>query len=356
MFSKNKGKDSLPKNHQIIHLLITESEAAKIGLLISANSSVIILDNKQAEQLITKLEEQTKKSDLLVKFSKELETTQIRTIRLQETKNVVYSLRETDNTSDTALNFLQEKLTLLQQEKEDHEFHILTAQERLAKITENSDLIEFLSSFIQNYIFLETDSWEEELDYFRMRFLLQREQEEEDQKLKEEYLPTENSNTEFLDSYSKQDLSIAEKDYIKIYVHKKYFTKLKELAKKHNQAQMIIQQYPTFALQEKSLEELQELVTEQESKSFTIGKELYSLKREQGILTLKTYEIVQTLKSRLLNITGSIASRRFIKDSFTDLNSIIENSNLSVAEKKVQLQNGLARLLRITRKEPSEGK
>lgn len=355
LFGKKK-EDSLPKNHQVIHLITNESNANVMPFLCNKDSSLISLENKQTEHLIAYLEEQAIKIDLLLKFSKELETTKIRNIRLQETKNVVYSLRETDNTSDTALNFLQEKLTLLQQEKEDHEFHILTAREKLTNIIEETELAVFLDNFIQNYTFLDTDSWEEELDYFRMRFLLQREQEEEDQKLKDEFLPSENSDIDLITSYSPQDSTISEREYSKISVHKKYFPQLKELTKKYNQAQKIISQLSEFNLQDKTLEEMQQLIIEQESKSFTIGKELYTLKREQGILTLKTYEIVQTLKSRLLNITGSIASRRFIKDSFTDLKVIVESNDLSFSEKKIQIQNGLARLLRITRKEPAEGK
>ena len=83
---------------------------------------------------------------------------------------------------------------------------------------------------------------------------------------------------------------------------------------------------------------------------------MYTLKREQGILTLKTYELVQTLKSRLLNITGSIASRRFMKAALNDLLDIVNDSETVFEIKMEKITKDLKRLLRIVRKEPSEGK
>ncbi len=81
--------------------------------------------------------------------------------------------------------------------------------------------------------------------------------------------------------------------------------------------------------------------------SFDTGKELYALKREQGILSLKTYEIIQTIRSRLLNISGSIASKKFLKNAFNELINTTRNEQIPIAAKKAELIKIITRLLRI---------
>ena len=122
---------------------------------------------------------------------------------------------------------------------------------------------------------------------------------------------------------------------------------------------ILIEQIPNKYLDfilETSIDILKEKFPEQEKLSFDTGKEMYALKREQGILTLKTYEIVQTLRSRLLNISGSIASRVFLKKGFNELITHVQSNVLTEKEKRLTLHKEINRLLRILGElKPGEG-
>ena len=349
--NKSKSKSTLPRNYHILRVLLSDEVALNLGFERNADATPTILNDSLTEALIIFLQDESKRLDLLAKYAKELATTDLRTKQLKETKDVVYSLRETDKTSDQALDFLQEKLTILQEERDEHDRNLVAIISSVESIQTPLFLKEKVTEFVQNFTFVDTDSWEEELDYFRTRFLLQREQEEEDQRLKDEFLPkTSSSNT------ATPAKVISENDYFFIAVHKKYFTKLKYLIQEYNKIQLVQYTDSSVSLEEKSEKELHELIAKQEKVSFTVGREMYTLKREQGILTLKTYELVQTLKSRLLNITGSIASRRFMQDALDELYKLAFKSDLSFEDLRVTILKDLKRLLRIVRKEPAEGK
>ncbi|MHA1156409.1 MAG: hypothetical protein ACTSQK_09900 [Candidatus Heimdallarchaeota archaeon] len=357
MSPKNDTKKKpLPRNYHILRVLLSDANARTIGFERKPGLDPTILNSNLTEALIRFLQDESKRLTLLTKYAKELATTDLRSRQLHETKEVVYSLRETDSTSDEALDFLQEKLTFLQTEREDHDMNILVMIEALEQIQSQEALLEDITSFVRIFTFINTDTWEDDLDYFRTRFLLQREQEEDDQRLKEEFIPEIDATKQSKVGTSHHIRQATETEYFFIAIHKKYYTKLRHLIQEYNQIKLVQHPDSSVSLEEKSEAELEELITQQEKVSFTVGREMYTLKREQGILTLKTYELVQTIKSRLLNITGSIASRRFMKTALNDLLVIVNDSETTFETKMEKITKDVKRLLRIVRKEPSEGK
>ncbi len=352
----NEKKNPLPRNYHILRVILSDADARTIGFERNPDMIPTILKSNLTEILIRFLQDESKRLVLLTKYAKELATTDLRTRQLHETREVVFSLRETDKTSDDALDFLQEKLTLLQQERVDHDKYILDMLDALDQITSTETLLENIASFVKNFTFINTDNWEDDLDYFRTRFLLQRKQEEDDQRLKDEFIPVEDTIQKSKEGEPQQIRQATAIEYFFIAIHKKYYTKLKHLIQEYNQIKLVQHPDSSVSLEEKSEEELMELIAQQEKESFAVGKKMYTLKREQGILTLKTYELVQTLKSRLLNITGSIASRRFMKAALNDLLDIVNDSETVFEIKMEKITKDLKRLLRIVRKEPSEGK
>ncbi len=351
-----KKKNPLPRNYHILRVILSDVSARTIGFERNPDLIPTVLNSNLTETLIRFLQDESKRLALLTKYAKELATTDLRTRQLHETKEVVFSLRETDKTSDDALDFLQEKLTLLQTEREDHDLYILVMIEALEQIQSQETLLEDISSFVRIFSFIDADHWDDDLNYFRTRFLLQRAQEEDDQLLKDEFLPDGDAARQSKEDTSHHIRQITEIEYFFIAIHKKYYTKLKHLIQEYNQIKLVQHPDSSVSLEEKSEEELKELITQQEKVSFVVGKEMYTLKREQGILTLKTFELVQTLKSRLLNITGSIASRRFMKSALDDLLVIVNDPETTFETKMEKIAKDLKRLLRIVRKEPSEGK
>ncbi len=339
-----------------MRVILTNTNARTLGFERNPDFIPTVLNSVLTEALILFLQDESKRLSLLTKYAKELATTDLRTRQLHETKEVVFSLRETDSTSDDALDFLQEKLTLLQTERENHDKCILVRIEALEQIQSQETLLEDISSFVRVFSFIDTDHWEDDLDYFRTRFLLQRAQEEEDQRLKDEFLPEETAVQQSKEGSSQNVQQVTKTEYFFIAIHKKYYLKLKHLTQEYNQIKLLQHPDSSVSLEEKSDDELEELIAQQEKISFVVGKEMYTLKREQGILTLKTFELVQTLKSRLLNITGSIASRRFMKAALDDLLVIVNDSGTTFETKMEKTTRDLKRLLRIVRKEPSEGK
>lgn len=341
--------NTTPRQHGLVEIAFVPELAKLFDIPYEERSDLIIVEKAKNEKLISYLKTEIASSEQKLKLIKEIEITTKRRKQLQETKDIVYSLRETDKTSDTALDFLKERLELLQKEREDVELTILASQEKLEKISTENELKIFVVDFISQITFLNTDDWDKDLDYFRTRFLLQREQ-EEDQKLKEDFIEkdeVEIRESEIDMSYQFMKLSLA--------VHKKYFSKIKSLSIEFNKLVILNQKSLRIDINTNTETEIENLTKEQEKESFEIGKELYGLKREQGILTLKIYEIVQTLKSRLLNITGSMASRRFMKEAFNDIKRCSEDPTLTFYEKKDSITKEVARLLRIVRKQPSEG-
>jgi hypothetical protein len=343
LFKRTQKKT--PDSHRII---IFTSFQIKTILSESSDSPHAQLSNKQAESLKQYLEQFAVELEIRSKYHDELFTSKKREIQLTETKKVVFSLRETDQTSGDALDFLKVKMDLLIQEKEDLALKFLSFREQIQK-----DAVSDVSNLVQNLLneieFIDTDPWEEGLDYYRTRFLMQKEQ-EEDEELKDEFIPEQDRLDLLIHEKSIVKLDSEEelvKEKISINLSKKYHQQLKILAKDYN---LLIEKIPGSLLHEvieTPFEELKEKLKQQEMTSFEIGKELYALKREQGILSLKTYEIIQTIRSRLLNIAGSIASRNFLRNAFNELINTARDEHLPIDLKKTDLVEITTRLLRI---------
>ena len=338
--TQKKGQDS----HRII--LFTSSKIKAI--LSESQQEQTPLTNKQAEALKQYLETFSKELEIRTKYHEELLTTKKRERQLTETKRVVFSLRETDQTSGDALAYLKEKMDILIREKEDLALKFLSFKERLLSDTV-SDLRDLVQNLLTEIVFIDTDAWEEDLDYYRTRFLMQKEQ-EEDEELKDEFIPDQDRlDLAFLEE-TLDELDPSEelaKEKITIYLSKKYYQQLKPLTKDYNLLITKISGSILFEVLETPFEEVKVKLKQQEMVSFDTGKELYVLKREQGILSLKTYEIIQTIRSRLLNISGSIASKKFLKNAFNELINAARNEQIPFAAKKAELLKIITRLLRI---------
>ncbi len=291
-----------------------------------------------------------------INYLKELKTTESRQSQLIETKEIVYSLRETDSTSGEALNFLKEKLDILLEERENLVLRFLTFREEL-ETTPDFELPSRINQFIESISFIDTDSWEKELDYYRTRFLLQREQ-ETDQELKDKFIPEAEKQREKRDPLAKIKVQVditPSKPVIMINSNKNQQKILLPLLTQFNEITLEIPNSSLEEILEWSEEEINDKLTQQELLSQTVGKELYTLKREQGVLTLKTYEIIQTIRSRLLNITGSIASRVFLKDGFKDLQQLAGSDSQTEPNMKESINKIVTRFLRILGEIKPEG-
>ncbi|MHA1531601.1 MAG: hypothetical protein ACTSR6_06340 [Candidatus Heimdallarchaeota archaeon] len=341
--TQKKGQDS----HRII--LFTSS---KIKNIISDSSESpqekTQLSNKQAEALKQHLENFSEELAERSRYHEELFTCKKREVQLNETKRIVFSLQETDQTSGEALEYLREKMDILVREREDLALKFLTFREQIQKDTVN-DLSVLVRNLLSEIDFIDTDSWEEGLEYYRNRFLMQKEQ-EEDGELKDEFIPKQDRLDLLAHEQSLTKLKLGEelvKEKITVYLSKKYQQQLKTLAKEYN---LFVEKIPGSLIHdvlETPSEELTDKLKQQEKLSFDTGKELFTLKREQGILSLKTYEFIQTVRSRLLNITGSIASRQFLKNAFNELINTALDEQLTIAAKKAELLKIIIRLLRI---------
>lgn len=355
MFKRSKKKSS-SKTHS--HFKLTTTPRIIELLKISDRISLDPLDLSEESYISLKdyLLNISSEADFRLKYTKELQTTEKRSKQLEETKRIVYSLRETDQTSDKALDFLKERLDLLINEQENLVMKLLSFLEKLPQIPHN-ELEHQLEIFVESITFLDTDNWEEDLDYYRTRFLLQREQEGLDEQLKEEFIPQDIlANYDPLTKPKEQPKPKITKPVIMLILTKKQSQEISQLINDYNR---LTEQIPNKFLSqvlETPIEALKEKFPEQEKISFEIGKEMYALKREQGILTLKTYELVQTLRSRLLNISGSIASRVFLKNGFSELKTHAKNIALTEEEKRLTLHKEINRLLRILGElKPGEG-
>ena len=341
-------KRSQKKSQDSPRIILFTSSKIKVILAETPEQPQIELTNKQAEALKQYLEQFSEELKMRSRYHEELITSKKREKQLNETKKVVYSLRETDQTSGDALDFLKEKLDILIQEKENLAFKFLSFREKIS----NEAIIDVgihVQEFLSDIEFIDTDPWEEDLDYYRTRFLMQKEQ-EEDGVLKDEYIPERDRLDLLMHEKTINNLDLGEelvKEKITITVSKKHFQQLKSLVKDYN---LFIEKIPgsiLYDVLETPFEALKEKLKQQEKLSFDIGKELYALKREQGILSLKTYEIIQTIRSRLLNISGSIASRSFMKNAFNELISTARNEQIPINTKKTELIQITTRLLRI---------
>ncbi|MCK5184789.1 MAG: hypothetical protein KAQ95_10820, partial [Candidatus Heimdallarchaeota archaeon] len=56
---------------------------------------------------------------------------------------------------------------------------------------------------------------------------------------------------------------------------------------------------------------------------------------------------ILTIRSRLLNISGSIASKKFLKNAFNELINTARNEQMPIVAKKAELVKIITRLLRI---------
>lgn len=285
--------------------------------------------------------------EVKINYLKEQQTTENRQLQLTETKEVVYSLRETDSTTGDALSFLREKLDLLIEERENLVFKFLSFKEEI-ETTPLFELSSKIKSFVESITFIETESWEEQLDYYRTRFLLQREQ-ETDQNLKDNFLPEDEKQKSFRDPLAKikTQVDIPSKPVKIINLTKNHHQIIIPYTTKFNKLLLDASNSFNEEILEWSEETITEKLNQQEIISQEVGKELYALKREQGILTMKTYEIIQTIRSRLLNITGSIASRIFFKDGFKDLLQLSKNESLTDDDRKESIKKIITRFLRI---------
>ncbi|NHJ32150.1 MAG: hypothetical protein FK732_04755 [Asgard group archaeon] len=341
-------KRTQKKTQDSPRIIIFTSSKIKAILSESSEQPQAPLTNKQADALKQYLEVISKELEMRSKYHIELFTSKKREKQLNETKKVVFSLRETDQTSGDALDFLKEKMDILIQEKENLAFKFLSFRDQLQSDTV-SDVGTLVQNLLSDIVFIDTDPWEEGLDYYRTRFLMQKEQ-EEDEELKDEFIPDQDRLDLLIHEKTIAELDLGEelvKEKIPVYLSKKHHQQLKGLVKDYN---IFIEKIPGALLHEvleTPFDELKEKFKQQEMISFDIGKELYALKREQGILSLKTYEIIQTIRSRLLNITGSIASRNFMKNAFNELLSTARNEQLPINAKKTELIKITTRLLRI---------
>ncbi len=346
MFKRSQKKKSSDKGQHQIRLFATDALLNLLSITQTNLSDSIQLEDDQFKKLVSYLTAKIDETPVRLKLLEELKTTNKRERQLNETKKVVYSLREADGTSGTALSFLREKLDLLIEERKNLALKFLSFQEEL-KRPSTEPLQEQVQHFLNGIQFLETERWEEDLDYYRTRFLMQREQEEEDHKLKGGFIPDDDPvlDAEPIDAFD----TIKSSPRIMLYfsVSGKQHQKLKSLAKDYNIFMGKIPSKFTRDILDTELTEIERNLAEQEKISFDTGKELYALKRDQGILSLKTYELIQTLRSRLLNISGSIASRKFMKGAFNELIEYSSDDNLSDYEKNAKLKQVVHRLLRM---------
>jgi hypothetical protein len=308
-------------------------------------NSPIQLTDAMVKILIEFLSSYTKDLPTIEKYFKNENLRSIRQLQLDETKKIVYSLRETDQTSKEAMDFLKEKLTILSTERDNLAMLFLSFKEKIEQLTEKEQLIARTEELVNTVNFVETKSWEKDLDYFRTRFLLQREQDEADQELKDKFIPEKEVVDVKLSEFEKKEEFT--RDKIVIEYNKKFKDKLEPLIKEFNVFLKDIPPRIEDDLEGNSRAEILARIKKHEEDAFDVGKELYTLKREQGILTLKTYEIIQTIRSRLLNITGSIASRKFLRDAFNELINTANTTTLSVIEMKEEIVKIIIRLLRI---------
>ncbi len=353
MFKQSKKKSS---KQSFFRIIATSKIIELLKISESLSSDPINLTDESFVNLKNYLVNVSSEADFRLKYVKELQTLEKRSKQLEETKRIVYSLRETDRTSDKALDFLKEKLDLLINEQEDLAMKLLAFQEKLPQIPFN-ELGTQIEIFVESINFLDTDNWEEELDYYRTRFLMQREQEGLDEQLKKEFIPEDKlANYDPLAKPKEISDPKITKPTILLFLSKKHAQSISLLINDFNR---LIEQIPNDYLNlilESPIDTLKERFPEQEKISFETGKEMYALKREQGILTLKTYEIVQTLRSRLLNISGSIASRVFLKNGFSELITHAKNETLTEENKRLTLHKEINRLLRILGElKPGEG-
>jgi len=349
LFKKNSArKKSRQKKTTSLSVIITPKLLQVLHLPSPLSSSpALVLSDEQTAALKEYLKMATTNAEVKFKLLKALETLQKRTLQLTETKEVVTNLRESEETSTKALSFLKEKLDLLIEEREALIFKIATLQEELTSLPLSS-CPEKILAFIKTIKFAETSSWEEELDYYRTRFLMQKDEDAPEipaaQKISVEQAlerprdPLSISKTIRPVKPTKPSMSL---------LLSKTDAVVPSLVATYNQMVAALPENSSETLLELNEEELAAKLTEIEQTSMVTGKELYGLKREQGILSLKTYELIQTLKVRLFNISGAIASRSFLKSGLNELLAIARDDTLPEESKKQAVKQSLQRLLRI---------
>jgi hypothetical protein len=345
VFRKKSSTKKGMKHTKTVFLYFSKTLPEILKTPSSIDSPIQIVDS-QVKSLIDFFISNNKTLAIYLDYFEAQSLIKLREKQLDETKKVVYSLRETDQTSKDAMDFLKEKLTILVTEREDLALHFFAFRETLEQITIKQEIIKHTLEFINKITFVETVSWEKDLDYFRTRFLLQREQDEADQELKDQFIPDEEDIPEItLEDLKKEDEFTRNQIVIKF--NRKHKDKLEPLIKEHNNISKDFPPRIEDELMGNDKQTIKAKIKSLEEEAFDVGKELYGLKREQGILTLKTYEIIQTIRSRLLNITGSIASRKFLLDAFNELHEILASEEYSPEIMKNEILNRITRLLRI---------
>lgn len=346
LFFRKKGSDTKGMKNTKTNFLMASQRLPDMLQVPSNTDSPILITDAEIKSLIDYFTTNNPILSAYLEYFEAQSLIKLRQRQLDETKKVVYSLRETDQTSKEAMDFLKEKLTTLSTERDNLAMHFLTFRETLEELNDKQTIINHTLEFISKISFVETKSWEKDLDYFRTRFLLQREQDEADQELKDQFIPDEEDVPEITLADLKKEDEFT-RDKIVIEYNRKQKEKIDSLIKEYNDKS---KDFPPRVEEELATDNLQTVRTKikmQEEEAFVVGKELYALKREQGILTLKTYEIIQTIRSRLLNITGSIASRKFLKDAFNELREITDSEEYSPELMKVEITKRVTRLLRI---------
>ncbi|MHA1212411.1 MAG: hypothetical protein ACTSSH_08115 [Candidatus Heimdallarchaeota archaeon] len=348
MFKRSNKKKESTKDRSILKLIKIPKITELIQPCLSSSEPISLTDDC-LQALVDYLRLMTNDFDIKLAYLKEVNTTINRQLQLDDTKDIVYSLRETDQTSGGAMDYLREKLDILIEEREDLALDFLTFRETFDSIAP-IDIPSKVQAFVASIVFLETDSWEEQLDYYRTRFLLQKTQ-DADQALKDDFIPDEEkSRGPSRDPLAKikiqPEIPLSKQTY-EISFLKKQNQELVSLVKTFNQLMIEAPEDFPYELLELSETTLQEKLVEQKEKSLVVGKELYALKREQGILTLKTYEIIQTLRSRLFNISGSIANRIFLTVGFKEMIAAANDVSLTDEARKVTIDKMITRFLRI---------
>jgi len=108
----------------------------------SSTDSPILVTDSQVKSLVDYFSSNNETLSYYLQYFEAQSLIKLREMRLDETKKVVYSLRETDQTSKEAMDFLKEKLTILLTERDDLAMHFLTFRESIEKKINKQEIID----------------------------------------------------------------------------------------------------------------------------------------------------------------------------------------------------------------------
>lgn len=344
MFQKFFGKKSVTKKVTIIN-------TPKISKILNIDQTTVkekeSLENNEYEELKAYFLSICEGREKRTQYLQAIMTTQTRTRDLKETKEIVTDLREVERTSQEALSFLEEKIQLVKQEKE----RLRTIFSQLYNDLLQNQIMELeqqIERTINQMSLIDTSEWEGKLDHIRNRFLMQKEQETDMNEQKEKVIQGEEKKTitDLKMTTVKKTDSILKNTLLLNFTAQQ----AKELLPCIENFETLAEKTPSDLMDEvfeSPQEALDDRINEQIKMSSEIGQELFTLKKEQAILTLNTYEMVQTVKSRTMNIGGFMAERSFFNDNIKELLSQSQNGNLSYQEKKEKLLKTVQYFLQI---------